>query len=163
MSTATNAVRQGLCKIASQRRSAPPQLRLNEESKTLNYHQLDDQFLIDFAAAHPEPQPQDPTHNEVFGPYQFGEKRYFRRYVAAIPRWSVLVAKEPDIGSDEPLAADNEQDAQVFNAVRHLPSPDLPEATKSRQFSDPFYYGDKVFTWVFEPGDLAWKLTYRVA
>lgn len=130
--------------------------------KTLNQHPHDEQFLLDFAAAHPEPKPRDPDHNEVFGPYAFAGKHFYRRYIAAIPRWSILAATGQ---ADEkaPFDTADAQDSKSFDAISRLPSPDLPESTKYPQYGDPFYYGEKVFTWRYEPHDRSWTLMYQLS
>jgi len=126
-----------------------------------NYHD-DEQFLLEFAAAHPAPEPRDQHHNEVFGPYPFAEKHYFRKYAAVPQHWSILESVQPDVERNRALI-ETDENAATFDAMRTLPSPAFPESTRYPQLGDSFHYRDLTFSWSYVPHEQKWKLMVELA
>lgn len=117
----------------------------------------DEQFLIEFSAVHPAPEPQDRRQNEVFGPLQFGDEEYFQKYIAATSSWLIVAAVEPNADGTGSTEVGTEAAAMTY-AIRKLPPPEIPEAATLSQMGDPFFYGARIFAWNYDAGNRSWKL-----
>lgn len=118
------------------------------------------EFLVRFIKQHPMPKIRSPDESQVFGPIEFEDAIYFRKYSAEIECWSLVPALNPAPEPNETGPGDGPVDACAHDALISLPPPRMPADRSVGLFSEPFFYEDQRFTWILLPDKPGWILSH---